>query len=459
MFMRIPIPARTHSKMPMLKKLFWAYFLLLIFEGALRKWIVPELAGPVLLVRDPVALLILVEALRTGKWPQKWTTISGLLAASLIIVAAIQTFLIDNPWVAALYGLRSYLLPFPVAFVMGENLTAEDVRKFGLCTLWLLMPLTALEVMQYMAPPDSLLNVGAYRGAEQISYVPGHIRAAATFSFVAGPIGYSAMVAAFVFYGLMNERFAQKWLLWASTGALLLSIPLIGSRTVTFALAGVVACAGIAAMWGGGQLSKTLKIVAPIVLLFLLVSVLPVYTAASASMQARVRHANEAEGGSAVRAIAHRAVGPIVELLATTDFASRPLGVGMGRGASAIEELLTGRAGFSLAEGELGRLMAEIGPLPGLFYMLFRLVLALFLFKEALAAARNQEPLALFLAPLTIPGILFDVLEQPTEQGFMVIGIAFTVAALKLRKYSAAFASARNLQRPVVRYSAHPTND
>ncbi len=41
--------------MPLLKKLFWAYFLLLIFEGALRKWILPQFSAPLLLVRDPIA--------------------------------------------------------------------------------------------------------------------------------------------------------------------------------------------------------------------------------------------------------------------------------------------------------------------------------------------------------------------------------------------------------------------
>jgi len=46
-----------------------------------------------------------------------------------------QVAMVDNPWIAALYGLRSYLLPFPVAFVMGENLDAEDLRKFAICTL------------------------------------------------------------------------------------------------------------------------------------------------------------------------------------------------------------------------------------------------------------------------------------------------------------------------------------
>ncbi|MBA3651978.1 MAG: hypothetical protein H0W66_10995, partial [Chthoniobacterales bacterium] len=47
-----------------LRQLIWLYLWLLIFEGAFRKWIVPQLSAPLLLIRDPVALLIYLLALR-----------------------------------------------------------------------------------------------------------------------------------------------------------------------------------------------------------------------------------------------------------------------------------------------------------------------------------------------------------------------------------------------------------
>ena len=134
--------------MPLLKKLFWLYFLLLIFEGALRKWVLPQYSAPLLLVRDPVALLIIWEAYRTRKWPRQWSAVVGILAAGIVALCFIQMVAGNSPWFVALYGLRSYLLPFPVAFIMGENLDRDDLREFGLCALWLLFPLTALEVMR-----------------------------------------------------------------------------------------------------------------------------------------------------------------------------------------------------------------------------------------------------------------------------------------------------------------------
>ena len=51
--------------------------------------------------------------------------------------------------------------------------------------------------------------------------------------------------------------------------------------------------------------------------------------------------------------------------------------------------------------------------------------------KSAFSRAREGEPLALLLAPLMLSGFVFGILEQPTAQGFMVIFVAFSLAASK----------------------------
>ena len=76
-------PLDIFNRMPLLKKLFWLYFLLLIFEGALRKWIVPQLSAPLLLVRDPVALWIIVWRLIAQTNCRK----SGLLLRAFLPLA------------------------------------------------------------------------------------------------------------------------------------------------------------------------------------------------------------------------------------------------------------------------------------------------------------------------------------------------------------------------------------
>ena len=448
------VPQR--GRMPYLKKLFWAYFLLLMFEGALRKWVAPQLSAPLLVVRDPIAMLIIVEAYLTNKWPERWSAIIGILTAAFLGLCVIQVVAGGNPWIAAVYGLRSYLLPFPVVFIMGENLDAEDLRKFGACMLWILLPETVLEVAQYIAPATSFLNAGAYRGAEQIVYVGKHSRASGTFSYVVGPAAFNVMAAAFVFYGLVKEGFVKKWLLWAASFALLLSVPVIGSRGLVYELAAVVACAGIAAMSGVTQFGKSLRIAVPALVVSVLVSLLPIFSEASASLRLRFAQAGQSEGTTR-QALESRAVAPIIGKIEDTDFSSNPFGLGMGRGAAAINKLMEGTSQFPTGEGEFDRALNELGPLPGLAFMLFRLILTVMIVAAAIARVRTDvEPLAILLAPSVVSGLFFGILEQPMEQGFMVIAVAFSLAALKRTESPVARALVPNRLHLRTRPAARP---
>jgi hypothetical protein len=383
-----------------------------------------------LLIRDPVAILIIIEAYRTNKWPARWSAVTGGLACALLGLCIWQMILGDNSWIAAAYGLRSYLLPFPVAFIMGENLDREDLRKFGAATLWLMLPLAFLEVAQYLAPEGSFLNAGAYKGAEQIYYVEEHVRASGTFSFVAGPTFYNAIVAALLFYGLMNQKFARKWLLWAGVFALVLSVPVVGSRTLVAELAGVAVCAGIAAMFGVSQFIKVAKIVVPLVAVYFLVSLLPVFSSATESLNARSTSAYSTEGGMQ-RAMVQRTSGTIFYALSKADYSSHPIGIGMGRGAAAVSALSTGKVQFVAGEYEFVRELVELGPIPGIIFSLFRFLLALSLMFSAIRCAQRQEPLALLLVTPLFATLCFGILEQPTDQGFMVICVALVIAAIR----------------------------
>ncbi len=440
---------RFGAPMPFLKKLFWAYFLLLIFEGALRKWVFPPLSGPLLLIRDPIGLMIIFEAYRENKWPEKWSALTGVLSAGLLFICVLQLITSDNPWFAGLYGLRSYLLPFPVAFIMGENLEAEDLDKFGLWILWILLPMTLIEVAQYMSPADSFLNRGAYEGAEQITYVGARVRASGTFSFVTGPASYTPLAAAFLLYGFVSEKMAPRWLLWVAAFALMLSVPIIGSRSLVVVLGSIVVCAAIGALCGVSQLFQSLKFSVPLLGIAFLVSLLPIFSEASVSLHERFQQASGSEGNLS-HAVEERSVGSIADVIEATDFLSHPFGQGMGTGAAAVTKLMNIDILFVAGEGEFGRLMYEIGPFPGFFFMTFRFLLAAFVAVSAIGQARRHEPLALLLVPVMYTSLFLFVLEQPTGQGFMVMSLAFSLAALK-RPEAARF---RVPQAAVLRFSS-----
>lgn len=415
----------------LLKKLFWLYFLLLIFEGALRKWVVPQYSAPLLIIRDPVGVMIIWEAYRTHKWPRRWSAAIQVLTVSLFALALVQVIFGGNPWLAALFGLRSYVLPFPVAFIMGENLDQEDLRRFAAATLFLLLPLTALALAQYASPASSPLNVGAYKGGKQIAFVNQGVRASGTFSFVIGLTYFGTLAAPFIFYAMAKAGVVKNWLLWGSTVALILMVPTTGARALVVQLAAVFGCVVLSALLGQSQFVKIVRVTVPIALVVFLASFLPIFSSAMQGMSERFAGGNSAEGGTFESSMYERTVQPVIREIEEAGASDNWLGAGMGRGAVAVQELLEGSNKAVAGEYEFSREIVEMGPIAGSLFGIFKIFLAIALLSGAFVRAREEEPLALLLIPLALITLLMGVPEQPTEQGFMVLGIGLCIAAAK----------------------------
>src|SRR5262245_5300905 len=65
-----------------LKTGIWAYYFLLLFEGALRKWVAPGLSQQLLIIRDPVALWLVLLC-----WRERLLPKNGFLTAMVFVSA------------------------------------------------------------------------------------------------------------------------------------------------------------------------------------------------------------------------------------------------------------------------------------------------------------------------------------------------------------------------------------
>jgi hypothetical protein len=106
------------------------------------------------------------------------------------------------------------------------------------------------------------------------------------------------------------------------------------------------------------------------------------------------------------------------------------LGFGLGVGTNVGAALLTGRTEFLLAEGEWGRVILESGPVLGLLFLLWRLVLAGVLTYASVRQARRKDCLPLLLAGAGALPIVNAQLGQATIAGFTVLGGALILTAL-----------------------------
>ncbi|RZJ87316.1 MAG: hypothetical protein EOO20_16340, partial [Chryseobacterium sp.] len=222
------------SNKEFLKRAVWLYILLLIFEGALRKWVLPGLATPLLIVRDPIAIYIIVVIWQTGNFP-KTPYLSGMFVIGIISVFTAMLFGHGNLTVA-IYGARILLIHFPLMFAIGRLFDHDDVVKVGKFMVYLSIPMTVLIALQFYSPQSAWVNrgVGGDLVGSGFSGALGYYRPAATFSFATGTTCFYGITACFVLYFWMNTTNLNKIVLVGASLAVLASIPLSISRSLFF---------------------------------------------------------------------------------------------------------------------------------------------------------------------------------------------------------------------------------
>ncbi|PYK94462.1 MAG: hypothetical protein DME40_02080, partial [Verrucomicrobia bacterium] len=228
-----------------IRRLIYLYLFLLIIEGALRKWIVPQFSNPLLLVRDPVVLVIYLLAWRAHIFPRN-AFISSL--ATIGILSWIVSIFVLDPYVpmsrillVTAYGFRSNFLHLPLIFIFATVFDAADVRRIGWWILLGMIPMSLLMALQFHSAPESFINrtVGLSEG-EQITAGGGKIRPPGTFSFISGPIHCLTGAAAFVLYGALRRATYRNWLLLGAGCGVLLAIVVSGSRSLVMSVLLVV---------------------------------------------------------------------------------------------------------------------------------------------------------------------------------------------------------------------------
>lgn len=410
-------------------KLVWTYILLLVFEGALRKWVVPFMSAPLLLVRDPIGIWIIWESVRSHQWPKRWSVTVGALLIVMSILCVMQVVWCDNYWVAGIYGIRSYFLPFPIAFAIGESLNKKNIDKISRFMIFMLVPMCVLYAVQYKSPSGSFWNAGAYEGASQIAYAGNHVRASGTFSYNIGSTYFSLLGMSFLAYEVLEKDNRRLALLLISMLSLVVSIPLIGARTLVYmiALQGISIC--VAVILYMSYVRKLIKYIIPLIAIMLMASMFSIYMEALGTMHERIMMASYAEGNTS-DVMYLRALKPFVTAYKNIQDSDYALGSGMGRGAAAISTLVKGKAEFTTGETEIDRNIKELGIYVGTAFFIFRLFLSIYIIISSVHAAIVGDSLAIILAPVTVALVVWSVLEMPTMQGFMVVFLSITLGAI-----------------------------
>ncbi len=405
-----------------LKLLLWIYFLLLVLEGALRKWILPGLAEPLLIVRDPIVLAIYCLALSRGTFPFRPAVLvlAGLAGLSLVFAV-----IAGAPVFVAIYGLRINYLHVPLIFLMGSALDHADVVRMGRVALWLTLGITVLMFLQHNAGPASLLNKGIGSGeGGQLRGALDKVRPAGPFSFITGPMAWYPLATAFAFYGWTHPNTYPRRLLIAATAAIVIAVPLSISRSLLFSVLVVVVFGLFTVARDVRRLGAVLVPIALAVLMLQIAANQDLTAAFSARWEE-----STVQGGGMGASIFQRFFND--HLAALTVIGDAPLfGHGVGIGSNVGARFTTGSLTFLLAEGEWPKILLELGPILGAMFILFRCWLAAHVLWNAwLGLLRHNDGLGWMLVGASMLIVISGQWAPPTILGFAVFGSGLALAA------------------------------
>jgi hypothetical protein len=429
-------PAEQPGSLRAVRISIWIYMALLVIEGALRKWTLPSLSDPLLVIRDPVVLATYYFAMRARIFPNNiWLlllAIIGLPSAGLTLVTLYSYFPFKAIVLADLYGFRSNFFHLPLIFVMASAFNLEDVKKVGRWTLLMMIPMAVLMALQFQSSPDSFINktVGAGEGL-QLTTSGGKIRPPATFSFISGPVFYLSVTMAFLIYGVLNKGVYRRWLLLGSAAGLLIGVTVSGSRACVLAVVLVVMAILVILVVHPSAVNKVGGTLLALVVVGLIATRLPFFKEGLTVLSDRFMDSAEVAETSVVGGLIERMIHEFTEPLSY--FSKIPLtGYGLGLGTAGGARFLTGQGTILLTENEWGRIIAESGPILGLAFIVWRIALAGKLLVGSLRALKLGEVLPILLFFCAFLAVLNGQLGQPTTLGFTVVLAGLCLAATNL---------------------------
>jgi len=430
----------TYQSVVRIRQLLWLYFWLLILEGALRKWFLPSLSSPLLLVREPVALI----ALFLG-WPlinkKPWKSwLQPLFVIGILAFLFAISFGHGDIFVA-LYGARTFLLQLPLVFLYPAVFTKNDVIKFAWVMLLLAIPMTVLIVMQSNLPETHILNVApGGEGSALFDGALGRSRPPGTFSFITGVASFFPLALASLFIVLYTTRLSIiSRIFCVFTGiALVVAIPVSISRSLLANYLMVLVALIASLILSKTRIVPLISGLLAICTAVLFATTVPAFQDTSEAFTARWELAGAASGsdreevgdlGVASDQITKRVLPGLLGPLSHID--NIPFfGYGTGMGSNVGAQRLSGDRFFVLGEGGWEVNLGELGYLLGLSFLLWRIGFGIWVTKLSFNAAVRGNQLPLILLGTSLFVLVQGQLSQPTALGFVIFSTGLNLSSL-----------------------------
>ncbi|HEY6321346.1 MAG TPA: hypothetical protein VJA16_07295 [Thermoanaerobaculia bacterium] len=399
---------------------------LLVVEGAIRKWLFPGAQDLVYLAKDVILVGVYLGFMRDQARSRDRPPALPALYSALGLGALVGVLQIFNPklpnLLVGVFGFKAYFLYVPLLFVLPAAFrTDRELILFLRRYILLSIPVGLLAVAQFFSSTSSPLNtyarpeeaaVGLTNGSGYVSTFGSseYVRVTATFSYITGYGSYLVAITILVLAYLAATRWRLRRSLAAhvALGMAMLGMLMTGSRGPVLMLALLFPIYWWLAVMRGGDGGATFGrlLLGAAMLCILLVSV------GSEALGAFLgRAANTSDVGGRI----------IAQLTAGFDILpdAGPIGYGIGATHQTAAAFTQGLAPYYWLHGlgtesETGRVMLELGPVGFLLVYLVRIYLIGFALRQVFVVrtpfhrSLATACLLFFLAQL-LGSVVFDV--------------------------------------------------
>lgn len=401
--------ANRPSALSVAGRMFIAVLLIVVFEGAIRKWVASSLTLPLIGLRDLLAVAVIARAAWSGQLHRYARVTVPLLAWSCCVVAwgLMQMVAGESSPIVFLIGMRFWLLYIWFGVAAAASMNEADYHAAVRLVVATVLVLAPLAVLQHYSPPGATIN-RQLDGDETTVFVAiaGVVRTTGTFSFTSGYATYLILVAPLIFGVLAARKQGRRQRLFgfAGFGAFLLCSLMSGSRAAVISAAFMLAAYLATRVLFARNRDKPAALGAALVACVLTAAFVFFFSDAVQVTQQRFEQAASGEDFSD-------------RLLATfigepnVFSASTWLGSGLGAGSNLATSLNASATNFGLAESETGRILLE-GGLIGFAFIGLKVVVLLAALVPSIRLSAQRHTgfpllvwLTLVIALMTWPAI------------------------------------------------------
>jgi|TARA_B110000285_G_scaffold214648_1_gene260246 hypothetical protein len=413
-----------------LKNFFLLIFFYILFEGAVRKWFLPNLILEITLLRDCIVIYGILYSFKNGIYDKSnWQENVIFFWTILVVVWAFVQFLIyQNNYKIYLVGFRGWVLYFWFALMFLNAFNKDTLDLISKTILLSIIPIGLLSIVQHFLPITHALNVQsgleAFPGEGIFTVTSGIPRTTGTFTFVSGFTEYMKFITPFFVYfidGAYKNNLSKKIKV---TLILIFFLTCLtsGSRTTIMFASIIMFCYFLYV----AKNSKEKRIATYIfwTLGLGIVGLVFFKTAIDATFE---RFVTAASGENSYYRI-------FVTIFGTSEAWEKFTFLGKGIGAgSNLSQSYVGNQVFSLGEFESTRNLREGGAL-GLLFLLFKVFFSIIILLKSYKISKSSNNILPFFFSLYVAQqiLMASTTSNLSSHAFTFLGLGFLFSILSV---------------------------